>query len=95
MKIKYNQNFWEENELAEIISSSSSSYIPIFNNNKTDEDFLNEINDEFKLYIGKDVCFQCIRMHVKLLKDFQKEINALKFITSKTETALSRVGRTV
>jgi hypothetical protein len=52
------------------------------------DDALREMQREYDFIQGKDISFQCIRAHVKFLKTPQKEINTLKFITSKTEVLL-------
>lgn len=72
------------NELAQIIESCTAFYIAGLNYGEKDY-ALYEIQRENNFLQGEDISFQCMRVHIKFLKESQRNVHSLKFITSKTE----------
>lgn len=72
------------NELAENKGSCSSCYIAGMGHREKDYT-LAEIQKENDFLHGEDISFQCMRVHIKFLKESQRNVKSLKFITSKTE----------
>lgn len=73
------------NEPTKRENSCSANYMAFADNGGNDE-VLNEIKEEYG--INDEVSFGCTRVHAEYLNEAQKEINNLKFITSKTEDFL-------
>lgn len=72
------------NEFAQSKGSCTSCYIAGMDHGEKDN-VLTEIQRENIFLQDGDISFQCMRVHIKYLKESQRNLHSLKFITSKTE----------